>query len=99
MWVTELVVDAPGNEPVLTIEPQGRPHVLFSYGGSTAIHVTKQAGSWKSTFVTDANGIALELLVDSAGNLHALLDRSQNPKIVYATLPANSTHWNVTPFT
>lgn len=96
-WMTERALAASGNEPVIALDPQDRPHLLYSWGGSSAEHLTKQDGTWTRTYVGPANGIALDLVADKNGNLHALLDRSQNPKIVYATLAAGSRTWSYTP--
>jgi hypothetical protein len=96
-WVRELVEDIDGNTPVLTIDPVGRPHLLYAYGLWYAHHAVKQNGTWAIDGVGASVGNAIDLKVDRAGKLHALLDRSQNPKIVHATLPAGGRTWSYTP--
>ncbi|WP_257461422.1 hypothetical protein [Archangium lipolyticum] len=96
-WMQELVADQTGNEPVLAIDPLGRPHLIYSFGGSYAEHAVKEDGGWRLTGVGASSGIALDLMADARGNLHALLDRYTNPKVVLASLPAGSRSWSYTP--
>jgi hypothetical protein len=98
-WVVEQVSARGGNEPVIALDPWGFPHVLYSEGATSARHGVKHngTGSWTFDDVGGSNGIALDLKVDAAGNLHALLDRSQNPKVVYATRSAEGSSWSYKP--
>jgi len=96
-WVIEHVSTRGGNEPVIALDPRGIPHLLYAEGGSTAWHAVRRNGFWAIDNVGGANGSALDLKVDAAGNLHALLDRSQNPKVVYATRSADGSSWRYAP--
>jgi hypothetical protein len=96
-WVSERVEDIDGNAPVLAIDLSGRPHLLYAYVRWYAHHAVKQNGTWAINGVGASVGNAIDMKVDAAGNLHALLDRSQNPKIVHATLPAGGGTWRYTP--
>jgi hypothetical protein len=96
-WVSERVEDIESSSPVLALDPLGRPHLLYAYGRWYAHHAVKQSGTWTINGVGASVGGAIDLKVDAAGNLHALLDRSQNPKIVYATRRAGSGTWRYTP--
>jgi hypothetical protein len=95
-WVVEQVTTRGGNEPVIALDSWGTPHLLYAEGGSIARHAVRR-GSWRISDVGGAVGMALDLKVDAAGNLHALLDRSQNPKIVYATWSAEYSTWSFNP--
>ncbi|HEX8826311.1 MAG TPA: hypothetical protein VF794_40775 [Archangium sp.] len=96
-WVIEQVSPFGGNEPVIELDPWGVPHLLYSEGGSYAQHAERRDGVWAIKGVGAANGIAIDLKVDAAGNLHALLDRAQNPKVVYARRSADGSNWSYTP--
>ena len=95
-WVFELAAEVDGNEPVIAIAPLGPPHLLYSVGGVSGEHAVKQDGRWTVTPVGAAHGIAIDLVVDKAGNLHALLD-SPNPRLSHATLAAGSRTWSTSP--
>ncbi|QRN95194.1 hypothetical protein JRI60_39940 [Archangium violaceum] len=96
-WMQERVADISGNEPVLAIDSSMRPHLLYSYGGSYVQHAVKEDGGWRIEEVGPSAGIALDLVADSRGNLHAVLDRFENPKLVRAFLPAGRQSWSYTP--
>ncbi len=96
-WVRERVEDIDGSAPVLALDTVGRPHLLYAYGRWYAHHAVKQNGTWTINGVGASVGDAIDLKVDAAGNVHALLDRSQNPKIAYAKLPAGGRTWSYTP--
>jgi hypothetical protein len=96
-WVVEQVADIVSKKPALAIDSSGRPHLLFPVEGAYVQHAVKEEGGWRFEDVGPSPGVALELVADARGNLHAVLFRAQNPRVVQAFLPAGSHSWSYTP--